>query len=269
MGGFMRDLQPLLCIFAVLVGALVMTHGNSNPAAAGEPVPADRPIDPNRLHQPDELARLCERVRQRNREMEDRLHHLIHTETTTSQEFDRKGKETGNERVVERVRFEAGQEHRLIVRKESGGEDATPSSPQEERRPKSHAQFPLGTNEAPNWYRYKFEGLETLDGRQTIKLAYEPNQPLDGRFRGQVWIDATTYEPVRFFGAWAKLPPFVSEISMHLEWGPAENGFTQLRKSLVNTTGGISFFQKRYRIETVLADYREPRAEAHTAVPAP
>jgi hypothetical protein len=251
----------MLWLVALLVmgASLMIDREDGVPAADAAERPAiGPPVDLKRLAQPEELSRFCDLVRQRNREMELRHHGLVHVETTTTQELDRNRKVTGGQRVVERVWFVDHQEHRLLLKKEDlrSGKDLTPANVKEETRPKSDVLFPFSTNEPTNAYRYTCRGLETINGRATIHFDYEPNPPVDNKFRGQVWIDVQSLEPIRFFGAWARLPALVNEMTMLLDWGPAENGLIQLRHSLVVGSGGIAFLQRHFRIETELTDYR-------------
>ena len=62
---------------------------------------------------------MCDGVRHRLVEMDDRNQALEHTETSMNYEIDKKGKKIVAERVVERVWFDKGQEHRLVVKEDT------------------------------------------------------------------------------------------------------------------------------------------------------
>lgn len=243
--------------FLLAMSELVPSGMNVVAAEAAQPVA----INASQLGQPEVMQQLCDLVRQRNGEIDARKQGLVHTEISTNIELDKQGQTTLREKKTERVRYQDGQEFRRVEKlvDDATGADKTPPGAKDVPQPKFEALFPMSTNEPAGAYRYKYLGNEIVNDRNTWRIGFEPTPPLENRFRGDVWIDPQTYEPVRFLGAWAQPPRFVQQMSMQLDWARSENGHTQVRRSVVVGQGGFAFIQKRYRIETEITDYRPPR----------
>ena len=58
----------------------------------------------------------------------------------------------------------------------------------------------------PENYKFKYKGLELLNGRDTYVLRVTPRQKRIGLFKGELWLDAETYMPVRETGSFVKSP---------------------------------------------------------------
>src|SRR5260370_12061931 len=58
----------------------------------------------------------------------------------------------------------------------------------------------------PENYKFKYKGLEDLDGRQVYVLHVTPRHKKVGLFKGELWLDAATYMPVRETGTMVKSP---------------------------------------------------------------
>ena len=58
----------------------------------------------------------------------------------------------------------------------------------------------------PENYKFKYKGLELLNGRDTYVLRVTPRQKRVGLFKGELWLDAETYMPVRETGSFVKSP---------------------------------------------------------------
>ena len=261
-------------LWSYLAGASVVWAGLSGMSA---PVNAEPPraLGPAELEaiaapyrQAEGFARLCELVKARNIEVTDRHKQYLHTETTTSVETDGKGQPTKKEEVVERVRFGGEQEFRTVVRKVDllSGVDQTPPAPAEVVPPKATLIYPFSREAPDGAYRYAFEGCQMVDGRPRLVIRFEPNAPLEEKFRGVLLVDPKSFEPVIFDGQWAKPAKFVNQMTMRLEWGPANNGHTQTLRSLVTGSGGFAFIQRKYRIETRVGDFREPSTQTRASI---
>jgi len=61
----------------------------------------------------------------------------------------------------------------------------------------------------PENYKFKYKGTEDLNGRQTYVLHVNPRQKRVGLFKGELWLDAETYMPVRESGSLVKSPSFM------------------------------------------------------------
>lgn len=60
----------------------------------------------------------------------------------------------------------------------------------------------------PANYKFKYKGLAAYDGRQVHLFEVRPRRKKAGLFRGDLWIDAHTYFPVRESGRMLKSPSF-------------------------------------------------------------
>lgn len=214
-----------------------------------------------RFRDADAFDNLCQQCRQKNIEMDQRSRALEHTETQQTLEIDKQGQTTSSERGVERVWFEGRDEYRqTLVREDSLRGKTKKFDPKPRKSPKADTIYPFTQQERPGMYRYEFEQAEAVDDRLAVRVRFEPQGSPDGLLRGVVWVDPEGGQCLRFEGEVVKLPRFVSEIKMSLSFGPAENGQIQTRQSVVQTGGGVGLIQKRFRIETLLDNYRPAAA---------
>lgn len=58
----------------------------------------------------------------------------------------------------------------------------------------------------PANYRFKYRGLWNIDGRQVQVFQLTPRRKMVGLFKGDLWIDAKTYLPIRESGRFIKNP---------------------------------------------------------------
>ncbi len=58
----------------------------------------------------------------------------------------------------------------------------------------------------PNNYRFRYKGTNRLAGRLAHVFEVTPRQKRLGLFRGEVWVDAETYMPLRESGTFVKSP---------------------------------------------------------------
>jgi len=58
----------------------------------------------------------------------------------------------------------------------------------------------------PDHYKFKYKGTEDFHGRQTYVLRVTPREKKVGLFKGELWLDAETYMPVRESGSFVKTP---------------------------------------------------------------
>ena len=56
----------------------------------------------------------------------------------------------------------------------------------------------------PENYRFKYKGLATVDGRPAHLFEVSPIKKREGMFRGDLWIDAGTFLPLKESGALVK-----------------------------------------------------------------
>jgi hypothetical protein len=60
----------------------------------------------------------------------------------------------------------------------------------------------------PANYKFKYKGMEARNGRDVYVLHVTPRQKKVGLFKGELWLDAQTYLPVRESGSFVKTPSF-------------------------------------------------------------
>ena len=58
----------------------------------------------------------------------------------------------------------------------------------------------------PENYKFKYKGTEDCNGRQAYVLRVSPRHKKVGLFKGELWLDAQTYMPVRESGSFVKTP---------------------------------------------------------------
>jgi hypothetical protein len=58
----------------------------------------------------------------------------------------------------------------------------------------------------PENYKFKYKGTQDLDGRAAYVLHVTPRHKKVGLFKGELWLDAETYMPVRESGSFVKTP---------------------------------------------------------------
>jgi len=58
----------------------------------------------------------------------------------------------------------------------------------------------------PENYKFKYKGQADWNGRQTYVLHVAPRHKKVGLFKGELWLDAETYMPVRETGSFVKSP---------------------------------------------------------------
>jgi len=58
----------------------------------------------------------------------------------------------------------------------------------------------------PANYKFKYKGTQDLDGREAYVLRVTPREKKIGLFKGELWLDAETFMPVRESGSFVKTP---------------------------------------------------------------
>lgn len=61
----------------------------------------------------------------------------------------------------------------------------------------------------PQNYKFKYKGTQEWNGRQVYVLHLTPREKKLGLFKGELWLDAETYMPVRESGLFVKSPSFM------------------------------------------------------------
>ncbi len=82
---------------------------------------------------------------------------------------------------------------------------------------------------APNNYKFKYKGSAEMDGRDTYVFQVAPRKKREKLYKGELWIDAATYLPVREAGRVVKTPMGVRTVTFVRSYG-IENGIAVPRR---------------------------------------
>ena len=89
----------------------------------------------------------------------------------------------------------------------------------------------------PQNYKFKYKGTEDWNGRQVYVLHVNPREKKVGLFKGELWLDAETYMPVREAGSFVKSPSFMLKKMQFVRDYELQNGVSlpQRTESQVET----------------------------------
>jgi Outer membrane lipoprotein-sorting protein len=89
----------------------------------------------------------------------------------------------------------------------------------------------------PENYKFKYRGTQDLNGRQVYVLHLSPREKKVGLFKGELWLDAETYMPVREQGSFVKSPSFMLKKMQFVRDYELQNGVSipQRTQSRVET----------------------------------
>jgi hypothetical protein len=89
----------------------------------------------------------------------------------------------------------------------------------------------------PENYKFKYKGTEDWNGRQVYVLHVNPRKKKLGLFKGELWLDAETYMPVRESGFFVKSPSFMLKKMQFVRDYELQNGVSipQRTESQVET----------------------------------
>ncbi|MHB1421975.1 MAG: hypothetical protein ACYC3I_02025 [Gemmataceae bacterium] len=206
---------------------------------------------------PQEFARLCANVKERNDALKERFLHLRHTRGTRLTSYDAKGEIVAVAVSVSSVRFRGGVEQKKEIERHQLAGKPSIFDPDRMQLEQSDTLFspPFSKDSPEGLYRYQWNGVEELRGRLLLRVHFEPTKPMERSFKGSAWIDPETCEPVRMAGSLAKKKLRVDRFDMILDYGPSENGHNQLRRVVMDMAGGFALFSLHYRLEHELSDY--------------
>ncbi len=71
------------------------------------------------------------------------------------------------------------------------------------------AQSATNVSITPENYKFKYKGTEDWNGREVYVLHVSPRKKKVGLFKGELWLDAQTWMPVRESGSFVKSPSFM------------------------------------------------------------
>jgi hypothetical protein len=89
----------------------------------------------------------------------------------------------------------------------------------------------------PQNYKFKFKATQNWNGRQVYVLHVNPRHKKVGLFKGELWLDAETYMPVRESGSFVKSPSFMLKKMQFVRDYNLQNGVSipQRTESLAET----------------------------------
>jgi len=89
----------------------------------------------------------------------------------------------------------------------------------------------------PANYKFKYKGTQDWNGRQAYVLHVNPREKKVGLFKGELWLDAETYMPVREEGSFVKSPSFMLKKMQFVRDYELQNGVSipQRTESQVET----------------------------------
>lgn len=89
----------------------------------------------------------------------------------------------------------------------------------------------------PANYKFKYKGMEDWNGRTIYVMHVNPRHKRVGLFKGEVWLDAETYMPVRESGSFVKSPSFLLKKMQFVREYGLQNGVSipQRTESRVET----------------------------------
>lgn len=89
----------------------------------------------------------------------------------------------------------------------------------------------------PANYKFKYKGTQEWNGRQVYVLHLNPREKKVGLFKGELWLDAETYMPVRESGSFVKSPSFMLKKMQFVREYEMQNGVSipQRTESRVET----------------------------------
>lgn len=213
----------------------------------------------NKYSDPVELAKLCDRVRERFAVMHERTLRSQHTRTMRLTEQNGRGQAVHVREMVERIEFEGGQEKTLLIEQRVLLDSATSFLPSKANlsNPADNPHRPFPKEARQDVYDYRFDGVEDIEGRPAGRIHFEP-RTTDGQVsRGWAWVELGSGEPIRLQVSPVKPPTFVDRLDVLIEYGQAENGHNQARRVTLEGSGGFAFLARRLRVECTLSDYRE------------
>lgn len=89
----------------------------------------------------------------------------------------------------------------------------------------------------PDNYKFKYKGTQDFNGRDVYVLHVSPRHKKVGLFKGELWLDAATYMPVRETGSFVKSPSFMLKKMQFVRDYDLQNGVSipQRTESRVET----------------------------------
>jgi hypothetical protein len=95
----------------------------------------------------------------------------------------------------------------------------------------SASKAPTDVAITPQNYKFKYKGSQDWNGRQVYVLHVNPREKRVGLFKGELWLDAETYMPVRETGMFVKSPSFMLKKMQFVRDYGLENGVSMPQRT--------------------------------------
>lgn len=82
----------------------------------------------------------------------------------------------------------------------------------------------------PANYKFKFKHTQDLAGQKVLIFQLSPRKREVGLFKGDLWLDAQTYMPVRESGRWVKTPSVFLKSMEFVRFYDLQNGVSRLQR---------------------------------------
>jgi hypothetical protein len=84
----------------------------------------------------------------------------------------------------------------------------------------------------PANYKFKFKGTQDWNGHQIYILHVNPREKKVGLFKGELWLDADTYMPVREMGSFVKSPSIMLKKVQFVRDYELQNGVSMPQRTV-------------------------------------
>ena len=92
------------------------------------------------------------------------------------------------------------------------------------------AQSGIDLGITPANYKFKFKHTQNLAGQKLLIFQLSPRKKEVGLFKGDLWLDAQTYMPVRESGRWVKTPSVILKSMEFVRFYDLQNGVSRLQR---------------------------------------
>ncbi|HLK35550.1 MAG TPA: hypothetical protein VKU41_02275 [Polyangiaceae bacterium] len=176
--------------------------------------------------------------------------------------LDRGGRADSVKDMRARIEPDDGTRVKVVVLKYTeDGEDKTDDARRKARerasRPKSDkkpVRMPLLAQEQS---RYVFDEVEVDRADPSrVRIAFAPKVPEEDTIEGSAWVDAKAGTLISAGFRLTKTPLFVDYVNFTVKFGEPTALGPAVSTVLVEGKGGLPFFQKRFRAQATLSDYR-------------
>jgi len=215
---------------------------------------AARFSDPARFHE------FCLKINEKYLAMNARYKASQHRRKQRTKQVDDAGKAIVDEELLALVDFPDGQERvrPISLTDRLTNKTITADSALQKDISSNRKAWVYAFSPEAKWddFQYEFSGVEMVAGAPAVKVSYKPNPPFGLRIAGTVWADAETGQPIKFAGKLHQPSGTVNKYEVTANYGIAENGKLQLRRSEIEAAGGFLLITRRYLITIDFDEYQ-------------